>query len=153
MNIFKRISKYTGVAVVSVALTIAPACKSLTPLEQEAVVSQVEGVVDTIAAVAAPFFPGAAAIGVVGTGLIRMFFPRPRKHAVNVLKELSPFHGPLAPIDAAKSVFKAYGLLHSHQNPEDMLAALEKLAAKSGKVVMQNGSGKVEIHDTPETPA
>jgi hypothetical protein len=145
MNIFKKLSKYVGVAVVSAALIAAPACRTLTPIERDAAISQAEEVVETIAAVAAPFFPGAAAIGVVGTGLIRMFFPRPRKHAINILKELSPFHGRPAPINAAKSVFKAYGLMHSHESPEDALASVKELAAKNNKVVQTNDKGEVEI--------
>jgi hypothetical protein len=145
MNTFKTLSKYVGVAVVSAALIVAPACRTLTPIEREAVVSQAEEVIETISAVAAPFFPGAAAIGVLGTGLIRMFFPRPRKHAVNVLKELSPFHGPPAPINAAKSVFKAYGLMHTDSTPEAALDTVKKLAAKNGKVVQSSDSGEIEI--------
>jgi hypothetical protein len=145
MNTFKTLSKYVGVAVVSAALIVAPACRTLTPIEREAVVSQAEEVIETISAVAAPFFPGAAAIGVLGTGLIRMFFPRPRKHAINVLKELSPFHGLPAPLNAAKSVLKAYGLMHTDSTPEEALASVKELAAKDGKAIQVNDTGNVEV--------
>lgn len=62
-----------------------------------------------------PLIPGGPLVEAGLAGLAWLAFPRPRQHAVRVLKGLNPSNRELTPLDSLKSLGAAIGLVHSSQ--------------------------------------
>ena len=81
--------------------------------EQDAEASQtfVGGIFDLFG----PFIPGSGAFEPAVLSLAPLAFERPRKHFLNALKQVNPMNGQMAPGEAAASLLKAAGLIHSSE--------------------------------------
>lgn len=92
--------------------------RDLAEQDADAATDWVSGVYDLFGS----FIPGSGAFKPAVLSLAPLAFERPRKHFLNAMKQLNPMDGQMSPGEAAQSLLKAAGLIHSSEGSKQVAA-------------------------------
>lgn len=120
----------------------------LATIDEERAREAIQQTGDTLSLFGVPLPPEVLA-GVGGLGWL--LFKRPRRHMAKALKNLNPFNGPMSPGSALAAAAKALGLIHSSEDPTELLEVAKRKAAEQNMSIESNGTDYVVVPNLTPT--